>query len=346
MSKKLNTRGAAVLDLVVEAYIASGQPVGSTSVATGFTEPISSATIRNVMAELEALGYLFQPHTSAGRVPTETGYRRYVERLFRQRRLRRVDERSIRRRLSNAQLEVGELLHRACSLLSELSTHVGVVLTPRPSRTIVQHIEFLRTGADRALLLFVTQGGMVLTRTIKVSEELNEADLAATAEYLADRFAGLTLGEIRDRLLDGWEVELPVESLRERTAIRIGVRWLVGFGQAEVLVEGASKLLHNPEMSSAEVLQEVFATFEEPTQLGDVLTECGGGYDPSVLIGGDSLPAALGGCTLIAASYMSEGQPMGALGVLGPTRMHYDLTIPLVAATARATSEAMAELYS
>jgi len=346
MSENLSSRGAAVLDLVVEAYIVSGQPVGSTSVATGFAEPISSATIRNVMAELEALGYLSQPHTSAGRVPTERGYRRYVERLFRQRRLRRVDEHSIRRRLSAAQLEVGELLHRACSLLSELSSHVGVVLTPRPSRTIVQHIEFLRTGADRALLLFVTQGGMVYTRTIKVSEELSESDLGAAAEYLADRFAGHTLGEIRDRLLDGWEVELPVESRRQRTAIRIGVRWLVGIGQAEVLVEGASRLLDNPELSSAEMLQDVFATFEEPTQLGNVLTECGGGYDPSVLIGGERLPAALGGCTLIAASYMSDGQPVGALGVLGPTRMHYDLTIPLVAATARATSEAIAELCS
>jgi heat-inducible transcriptional repressor len=346
MSETLSPRSDAVLDLVVENYIGSGQPVGSTSVAAAFAEPISSATIRNVMAELEALGYLFQPHTSAGRVPTEKGYRRYVERLFRQRRLHRIDERSIRRRLSQARLEVGELLHGACSLLSELSNHVGVVLTPRPSRTVVQHIEFIRTGADRALLLFVTQGGMVHTRTIKISEELDDSDLEAAASDLAARFAGRTLGEIRDRLMARRRSEASVSGERQWTVIDLAAQWLDDFGRAEVLVEGASRLLDNPELSRAEVLQNVFATFEEPTQLTDVLAECGGRYDPSVLIGSDSLPAALGGCTLIAASYMSGGSPVGALGVLGPTRMHYEFTIPLVAATARATSEAITELYS
>jgi heat-inducible transcriptional repressor len=187
---------------------------------------------------------------------------------------------------------------------------------------------------------------MVHTRTLKVDEVLTDSDLGAAAEYLAEKFVGRTLREIRDRMSSRQESKGSIADQRQWTDIELGAEWIEGLGQAEVLVEGASRLLDNPELSRAEALSDLFATFEEPTQLGDVLTECGGRYDPSVLIGGEGLPAALGGCTLIAASYMSAGRPVGALGILGPTRMHYDLTIPLVAATARATSEAITELCS
>ena len=344
MAESLSQRSADVLDTLVERYILTGQPVGSATVADGFPEPISSATIRNVMAELEEHGYLRQPHTSAGRMPTAHGYRLYVERLLQQRRLRRVDESSIKQKLGAARPEVAGLLQRACSLLSSMSRHVGVVLAPPLADTVIRHVEFVRLGSGRVLVVFVTRGGMVHTRAIRLRGDLPRGDLEAAAAYLAAHFSGRTLREVREQLQ---EHTLQRKSDRPRhLAFRLGARSLgPGIDEAEVLVEGASRLLDSPELADADVFQSLFAACEERTELGRLLNEYGAGYSPQVVIGDEGMPAALGSCTLIAAGYGSTDRPWGALGILGPTRMEYARAIPVVAAMARATSDRISELY-
>jgi heat-inducible transcriptional repressor len=280
-------------------------------------------------------------------MPTGVGYRLYVERLMREGRLRRIDRRSIRRRLLSASVGIDELLQRTCSLLSELSSHVGIVLAPPPAETEVRHIEFLRISGKRVLLLFVTETGTVHSRTLAVGHEVSDDDLQAAQRYLAKRFAGRTLREIRELMLEVTEIGALGAEVGRRAARQLGTRWFgPGIERGEVIVEGASRLLDHPDLSEAEGLQSLFEAFEEPSQLGRILSEQRLDSRPRVLIGHERLPEALGGCTLIAASYTSGDRPVGALGVLGPTRMEYSLAIPLVAATARATSEVITELWS
>ena len=343
MTSQSSPRAAAVLDAVVETYITSGLPVGSATVADRVTEPVSSATIRNVMAELERQGYLEQPHTSAGRVPTSRGYARYVKSLMREGRLQSVDETPIKRRLHDAPQEVDSLLHQVCSTLSEMTSLVGVVLTPPAADTDIRHVELVRLGHKRVLVVFVGGGGAVHTRAITLEEELDDAELDEAASYLAQRFIGRTLRQARERIRAASEERQP----RARAmAVLLARRSLSRrIEESEVLVEGAFHLLDRPEMAGGPMLPGIFAAFEERRLLGSVLTECGSSFGPSVLIGRERLPRAFEDCALIAASFRSGSQSVGALGVMGPTRMEYNRTIPMVAAMARATSEVLSELH-
>ncbi|MFQ5744682.1 MAG: heat-inducible transcriptional repressor HrcA [Acidobacteriota bacterium] len=346
MLNQLDPRSARVFDIVARKFIDSGNPVSSKTVAEELPELISSATVRNIMAGLEALGLLRQPHTSAGRTPTALGYKVYVRRLVQQGKLRPVDENWVKQKLYAAHLELAGLLQRACSLLSEMSNHVGVVLVPPPADTIIRHIEFVRLGSGRILVVFITRGGMVHTRAIGLEDDFSEGDLQGAAQCLLERFCGLTLGDVRERILEMASSISGAVDPRLRLALLLGERWLgPGIDGAEVLVEGASRLLDSPELADADALQALFATFEERTELSQVLNECGAGRRPRVLIGAERLPAALGNCTLVAAGYGGAGeQPVGAMGVLGPTRMEYARAIPVVSVMARATSEMITEL--
>ena len=261
--------------------------------------------------------------------------------------MRPVDEGKIREELHAAQLEVAGLLHRACALLSEMSCHVGVVLAPSVASTVIRHIEFVRLGIGRVLVVFVTGAGVVHSRAISVDEELSEQLLATAASYMCERFVGRTLGEVKRRIRELIGKASPALNDAGRLALELGERGLSpAIDRAEVFVEGASRLLESPEFVDAERRQALFATFERPGTLERLLAECEVGMRPAVLIGADRLPAPLDSCTLIAASYSSSGRPLGALGVLGPTRMEYARTIPVVAAMARATSDMISELYA
>jgi len=342
MSTELTPRGAAVLEVVVRHFIATGQPVGSATVASDIQEAVSSATVRNAMADLERRGYLEQPHTSAGRQPTARGYIAYVEHLMEYGRLHSVDESSIRAGLDSVRLELDALLQRACSMLSEMTHQVGVVLTPLPAEFDIRHIDLVRMGADRVSVVFVTGGGMVHTRTIGLEEALDDGDLQAAADYLLRRFGGLTLRQLRE-CTESAEPESPSGSAA--LALRL-VRRSLGdaINEASVLVEGTFHLLDTPDLAERATLPSILAAFEERTQLSRLLTECGATAGPSVLIGRAGLPEALRGCALVAASYHSGSRPLGALGILGPARMEYHRTIPMVDTMARVTSDMVTRL--
>ena len=342
MTKELTPRSAAVLDVVVRHFIATGHPAGSATVAGLLVEKVSSATVRNVMAALARQGYLTQPHTSAGRTPTARGYVAYVRHLMRHGDLQRVDERRIRERLDEAQPELDTVLQRVSSVLSEMTRHVGVVLAPPPADTDIRHVELIRLGRDRVSVVFVTSAGMVHTRTILFDEKLDDRILDDAADYLRRRFAGQTLRQLRESIGASSTSD---SSKPEAIAVRLVKRSLGdAIDRSAMHVEGAFHLLDSPELAERATFPEIFAAFEERGELSRVLAGCGAGTDAHVLIGRVGLPASLRGCALVAAGYRAGRRPFGALGVLGPARMHYERTIPMVTTMARVTSDMVTRL--
>lgn len=343
MNTDLSPRGAAILDVVVRHFIATGQPAGSATVAGKLAEKVSSATVRNAMAELARQGYLTQPHTSAGRTPTAGGYVAYVGHLMRQGELQPIDEGSIREQLDEAQPELDAVLQRACSVLSEMTQQVGMVLAPPPAESDIHHVELVRVGRERVSVVFVTTGGRVHTRTVPFQEPLADEELEKAADYLRRRFAGQTLRQLRERV--DRQRQPPAAQRGEVLAVRL-VRRSLGeaIDQAAVFVEGTFHLLDSPDLAERAALPEIFAAVEERSELSRLLAECGTGFGAHVLIGRDGLPEVLGGCALVAAGYRSGTRPLGALGVLGPARMHYEQTIPMVTTMARVTSDLVTRL--
>ena len=341
MTTDLSPRHAAVLEAVVRRFIVAGQPVGSGTVAGDLPEAVSSATVRNVMADLERLGYLAQPHTSAGRRPTARGYVAYVHHLMEHGPLQRIDEDRIRERLDAAQPELEALLQRACSVLSEMTRQVGLVLAPSPAETSILHVDLVRQGREHVSVVFVTSGGMVHTRTIAFDEEAPDSDLEAAASFLMRLSEGRTLRQLREFIAGG----APPASRLELLAFRLMQRSLgETIDESTVLVEGTFRLLDSPELAERASLPAILATFEERRQLGRLLTQCGMRPGPQVLIGRDRLPESLGGCALVAAGYRSGSRPLGVLGVFGPARMEYQRTIPMVETMARVTSDIVTRL--
>jgi heat-inducible transcriptional repressor len=294
------------------------------------------------MAELARQGYVTQPHTSAGRTPTARGYVAYVRHLMEHGGLQPVDERRIRASLDAAQPELDAVLQRACSVLSEMTQQVGMVLTPPPSESDIRHVELVRVGLDRVSVVFVTSGGRVLTRTVLFDEPLGERELEEAADFLRRRFAGRTLRQLRDRMV---AQRLTGSSRPEVLAVRL-VRRSLGdtIDQAAVFVEGTFHLLDSPELAERATLPDIFAAVEERREISRLLAACGGETEARVLIGRDGLPAALRGCALVAAGYRTGPRTLGALGVLGPARMPYERTIPMVTTMARITSDVVTRL--
>ncbi len=342
MNTNLTPRGAAVLDVVVRHFIATGQPAGSATVTDQLAERVSSATVRNVMAKLARRGYLTQSHTSAGRTPTARGYVAYVQHLIEHGDLQRIDESRIRERLDDAQPELDAVLQRACSVLAEMTQQVGMVLAPPPAESDIRQVELVRVGPDRVSVVFVTTGGRVHTRTVVFDEQLADREIEEAAGFLRRRFAGYTLRQLRERvaLKSAGGASRP-----EILAVRLVRRSLgAAIDQAAVFVEGAFHLLDSPELTERAILPDIFAAFEERSELSRLLATCGAEAEPRVLIGRDGLPEALRGCALVAAGYRAGTQPAGALGVLGPARMQYEHTIPMVITMARVTGDVVTRL--
>ncbi len=340
----LSERGSAVLDAVVERFILTGEPVGSGAVARELPERVSAATVRNVMAELERLGLLDQPHTSAGRRPTAAGYRAYVENLFRHGRLAAIDPAPLQDRLASDPADVRALLRRTCRLLAELSELVGVVSAPPLAETIFQHIDFVALEGRRVLAVIVTRGGQVENRVVTLLEPMTQEQLDRASAYLVRRFAGRSLRQVAARLAELCAAaNLRLEQF-ERDALALGARSLrTDLERSEVLVEGVHSLAKQPEFVAPESLAAVLEVIEERRALAPAL-EAREQQRPRVVIGARPLPRTLEGCALVAATYWSGGHPLGSVAVLGPTRLPYARTIVLVEAIARAASATLRRL--
>ncbi|GIX23048.1 MULTISPECIES: heat-inducible transcriptional repressor HrcA [Caldimonas] len=340
----LDDRAKTLLKTLVERYIADGQPVGSRTLSKASGLELSPATIRNVMADLEDMGLIASPHTSAGRVPTARGYRLFVDTMLTARPLDLnqppPEVASVRDQLQPDQPQ--RVIATAAQLLSNLSHFVGVITAPRKP-SVFHHIEFLRLSERRVLVILVAPDGDVQNRVLFTDHNYTQAQLVEATNYVNTHFAGLTLEEVRNRL------QTEVEALRSeiaslmQAAVQAGSEAMAS-SQEQVVVSGERNLLTVQDFSSdLESLRKLFDLFEQKTQLMRLLDVSSRAEGVRIYIGGESQVVPYEELSVVSAPYEVDGQVVGTLGVIGPTRMAYDRMIQIVDITSRLVSNALSQ---
>jgi len=330
----LDDRAKLLLKALVERYIADGHPVGSRTLSRAPGLELSPATIRNVMADLEELGLIVSPHTSAGRVPTARGYRLFVDTMLTARHADLGAPPAI------AAEQPHKVIANAASLLSNLSQFVGVVMAPRKP-TVFRHIEFLRLSEKRVLIILVSPDGDVQNRVLFTPVDYTQAQLIEAANYLNTHCAGVTLDQVRERL------RTEVETLRGEIAALMQAAVQAGSdaiseAQTEVAVAGERNLLSLDDFShDMGQLRRAFGLFEQKAQLIRLLDSSAQSEGVRIYIGGESQVVPYEQLSVVSAPYEVDGQIVGTLGVIGPTRMPYDRMIQIVDITSRLVSNAL-----
>ena len=335
----LDARSQILLKTLIERYIAEGQPVGSRALSRYSGLELSPATVRNVMSDLEEAGFIASPHTSAGRIPTARGYRFFVDALLTVQPLERAQVRELKGHLQPDQPQ--RLLNSASHVLSELTQFAGVVVAPRKDAVRIRQLEFISLSETRILLIIVTTAGDVQNRILLTRRTYTPSELSSAASYLNEHVAGLSFDEIRNRL----RVEL--QQLRSDMTELMTATVDAGSEAAEetatnYVISGETNLLEVEDLSSnMSRLRELFKLFDQKTGLMQLLDLSNRAEGVQIFIGGESGLAPLDGCSVITAPYEVDGQIVGSVGVIGPTRMAYDRVIPIVDITARLLSNAL-----
>jgi heat-inducible transcriptional repressor len=339
-NSQLSPRDREILRDVILGFIGTGEPVSSRSLAKLRRHGVSPATIRNVMADLEQLGLLMQPHTSAGRVPTASGYHLFIETMMEARQLG-ADERLYIDEHLRAGASGDGLIGAATHLLTELSGQAAVALTPALGETVLKAIDFVPLSKNRVLCVVVSTSGFVDSKPIETEQPVPREELVRIANYLTDNFAGLTLHEIRDRLLRMMaEERAQMDRLLSR-AIDLGRKGLDIEGAPGVRVDGAAALLAKPELANVDRVRRLLDAFEDKARLVRMLNRCLDGRGLRVFIGEDSELTSELDFSLVATSYGSGERPLGTLGIFGPSRMEYPRLIPLVHYLGRRLGQAL-----
>jgi heat-inducible transcriptional repressor len=339
-SAELTQRAHQLLHLLVLEYIRTGSPVGSKRLASLHQEGISPATIRAIMARLEQAGFLNQPHTSAGRVPTTKGIQFYIDGLERIPDLPNRQVSRIRQMLEQ-ETDPGDLMFQTSQILSRHSNNLGFVLAPPHSVSVLKRIEFVRISSRRILAILVTRAGLVQSRLIATGRGLSQEDLDRAGHCLQDQFEGQTLSHIR-RELRRLESHTVRDSRSPNDAIRLGTASLVRSRRnpgsaSEVYFGGTSRLLQQPELNDQDRAAGLFRTMEKKGRLAEVLTERLEADQPApqVTLDLDRHIPEMRGWAMISSPYLYRERVAGSLGILGPRRMKYDRGISLVGYVAR-----------
>ncbi len=346
---RLSPRDREILKDIIATYILSAEPVSSRSVAKHGRLGLSAATIRNVMADLEEWGFLVQPHTSAGRVPTPAAYHMFIESMMHTRKLPARERRYIEEHLGSPQADADDLIGTTSHLLSELSQQVSIVVAPGIGETVLKAVDFVPVAERKVLCVVVSDAGFVDNRLIETEEEIPRHELIRISNYLTENFAGQSLNAIRDRLLRQMaEERVQVDRLLALT-IELACEGLAPGPrerQPEVLVDGASALLVRPELADIQRVRRMFEAFADKARLVRMLNGCIQGGGVRVLIGADSDLTSELDFSLVASSYHVGGQPLGTLGIFGPSRMDYQKVIPLVHYLGHALSRALSDAFA
>jgi heat-inducible transcriptional repressor len=330
-----------VLKNIIEDYILTAEPVGSKAVSKTSTLNLSPATIRNVMADLEEFGLIFQPYPSAGRVPTEKGFRFYVDFILDVHALSDEEQQDIRSKYPGHQIEVRDLFRETCRILSSSSHYLGVVWAPRMSSVLLQHIEFVRLKKYLVLAILVSTTGLVHNRMIEVNEDLSQSQLDRLSNYMSGLLTGLTLFQARERLLEQMRVEKNTYDRLLEQALKLGEKALSSIDETDVFIEGRSNILHEPEFCNIPRMTDLFRAFEEKATMVKLLDKLMQPRGVQIAIGSESQVQEMEDCSLVTSTYGCAGRVWGALGVIGPRRMNYSRVVPLVDYTARLLTEVL-----
>src|SRR5262245_25144486 len=340
-SRPLDERPREILKLIIRSYVTSGEPVGSRTLAKSMDWKFSPATIRNIMADLEEEGYLAQPHTSAGRIPAEKGYRFYVDHLADSGKLTKADERYISRMLAESETPE-DVMSRACVVLSTISKNVGIVIAPPIAATVLKHIEFVDLTDGKILVIFVSTTGLLQRKLIRVADRYTQEELDKAGRYLVEKFSGKTLTEIRNELLRMMQAE---RSLFDRM-LSLLQNWSDTLAEEatpdSIYLQGTSNIISQPEFADVERMRMLFQMFEEKSRLVKILNECIASTPldgVKIAIGSELGVPGMRDFTFITSSYASNDHTSGFLGIIGPTRMEYERGISIVAYLGRLVGE-------
>ena len=340
MAEPLSDRARDVLHAIIREYISTGDPVGSQQLARTSGFDVSSATLRNVMADLEELGYLEKPHTSAGRVPTDRAYRFYVDTLIRLRDPNPRDRDLIQRGItSGAPLE--DALQGAGRILHFLTRHAGVVVTPRPTSGTFHRIEFVRLREGRVLAILVDQDGQVHNRPVALDFEMSQEELVRASNYLSELLEKLPLEHVRGRIEQELAQDQAAYDQLVAKALQLGLRATGRPPTEKVFIEGTGSFLEAPEFADVERMRALFRTLEEKTRLVALLDRVQRAREMQIFIGHESDLSPGGDVSLVATPYGPADRSLGTVGIIGPTRMNYQRVIPLVQFTAQVLSSAL-----
>ena len=330
----LSERSQHLFKVLVERYINDGQPVGSRTLSKDANIDLSPATIRNVMADLEDLGLIVSPHTSAGRIPTAQGYRVFVDNLVTVKPLRGQAVDKLRKEMGFSSNKEG-MINSASSLLSGMTKMAGVVTLPRREAIILRHIEFLPLTSNRILVILVVNEQEVQNRIIHTERAFSESELTETANFLNREYMGMDLSRIRENLLDSMQkVRNDMQHIMQM-AIQMADNVMQENKNEDYVIAGQTNLMNYAEMGNIERLRQLFDAFNTKRDILHVLDQSIHAEGMQVYIGEESGYACFDGCSLITAPYKVSDEVVGVLGVIGPTRMAYDRVIPVVDVTAK-----------
>jgi len=345
---ELNERKQRLLMALVERHIRHGQPVGSKTLATGSGLAVSPATIRNLMAELEDMGLLASPHTSAGRVPTERGYRLYVDTLLASSTMERPDNARLReelRQMLAPDQSPEALVSQASRSLAELTRMAGLVAVPRRDVTTLRQVEFLPLSGQRVLVVLVVNRSEVQNRIIHTSRDYTEIELRQAANYINKTYAGCDLDNICEGLLSTMDADrAQMDVLMQATMDIAGKALRQDRKDSDYVVSGESNLLEGGQMDSIEKVRDLFDAFNRKRDILHLLERSMKADGVQIFIGRESGYQPFEEYSLVSAPYKVDNGPVGVLAVVGPTRMDYEKVIPTVDITARILSAALTQL--
>lgn len=341
---ELDPRAREVLREIILQHIDSGEPIGSRTLAKCGKFQLSPASLRNVMADLEDHGLLAQPHTSAGRIPTDRGYRYFINYLMKSRSLSLRDRETIEKEVGAAS-EIDQVLHLAGSLLSKLSDQVGVVFMPTLLQFAIRSMDFILIGERKIQCVIVGLNGVVVNKIIDTRFVFTRDELEKISRYISIEFAGNTLDMIRRRLIRMTEQERALHDQMMQKTISLGIEAVndVAPFEHELYVEGAASILNKPEFSDAASLRKTFLALQEKEKLVDILETCLSEEGLQILIGSESDFTQIHNFSIVARRYGSTSAPLGMVGIIGPMRMEYARMAPLVDYLSRALSRKIEE---
>jgi heat-inducible transcriptional repressor len=339
----LNERGRNLLKVLIERYIADGQPVGSRTLAKETRIDLSPASIRNVMADLEDLGLIKSPHTSAGRIPTDLGYRLFVDKLLHVKPLKKSQLNKLASPL-NSSFDSNQVIKSASAQLSEITGMAGVVMVPKKERITLRQIEFLPLSNRNVLVILVTNEKDVQNQIIHTSRDYTRSELEQAANYLNHTYEGFELEQVRHQLVMGMEEAKRKMDNMMTTAIEMAQQVIEPKKQSDYVMAGQTNLMNYSEMGDVSKLRQIFDVFTQKQDLLHLLDQSVHTQGVQIFIGHESGYEVLGDCSIVTSAYHVDGSTVGVLGVIGPTRMSYDKVIPIVDVTSHLLSSALNHL--
>jgi len=341
--ENLTERYGRVLNAIVSSYICSAEPVGSRTLSRNAAFNLSPATIRNAMADLEDLDLLCQPHTSAGRIPTDKGFRYYVDHLMELPKLSETVQEKIRTACSNHRGNLEEMLKEGIMALSQLTPYVSVVSLPHFSQTTLKHIRFVRLNDRQILAVMVSGSGAVQNVLFEMDTVFLQDDLNRFSNFLNKMVDGLTLEGVKRKIFSQMKADKDAYDSVMSQVLRLSQKMLdqrVG-DDSEIMIDGKLNILEHPEFADLDKMKQLFRAFEEKNIMVKLLDEAQKGEQLQVFIGLENQCEEMSVCSVIMADYGQKGQSMGKIGIIGPTRMEYSRIIPLVEYTAEIINQLM-----